>query len=337
MKSLAARLGASAIAVFGASVVAFVLLRLLPGDPARRAVGALAPPEAVASARTDMGLDQPLSDQYWHFISDFVRGDWGFSYGAGQEVRTQIADRLPASLELGLTAFLLAVGGAVVLALLTTYRSRPWLDGLVRGISSIGLGTPPFWFGILLLLVFFTGLSVLPGPGRLDADFTAPPEVTGFLTIDGALAGQPDTFLNALAHLVLPALALAFYPFAYLVRLLRANLLDVAGEPFLVEVRAKGVGRWTAFRRHALPNAALPSITAGALLLGEVIVGAALVEKTFNWGGVGQLVVDSIVRQDYAVVQTFILLSASAYVVVNLLVDVLYGVIDPRVRVAGSR
>lgn len=336
MRSTAIRAGAALAAIIGASLIAFVFLRLLPGDPARQIAGPLAPESAVASIREDIGLSDSIPTQYWTFITNFARGDWGFSYGAGQDVRTQIGDRLPASLELAAFAFLLAVVGAVVVALLVTYRPRPALDRAVRGVSTIGLGTPPFWFGILLLLVFFRWIPILPGPGRLDPEYVTPDKVTGFYTVDALLGGTIDTFFNALSHLILPAIALALYPFAYLVRLLRANLLDVSREPFLVVVRSKGVSRWTAFRRHALPNAALPSLTAGALLMGELIVGAALIERVFNWNGIGQLVVDSIVRQDFAVVQTFILLAACAYVLVNLLVDVLYGTIDPRVRGASG-
>jgi ABC-type dipeptide/oligopeptide/nickel transport system permease component len=160
-----------------------------------------------------------------------------------------------------------------------------------------------------------------------------PPEVTRLYTVDALIAGQPGVFLDALRHLFLPAVALGLAPFAYLVRLLRANLLEVSREPFIVVVRSKGIGRWTAFARHALPNAFLPTLTASGLLLAQLLGGSVLVEKVFNWPGVGALVVDSILRQDYAVVQAFILLSAFAYVSINLVVDVLYGVIDPRVRV----
>jgi peptide/nickel transport system permease protein len=161
-----------------------------------------------------------------------------------------------------------------------------------------------------------------------------PPTVTGLYTVDAILTGQWGTLADALAHLLLPALTLGFAPFAYLVRLLRANLLEVAREQFILVVRSKGLGRWTAFARHALPNAFLPTLTAGGLLLAQLVAGSVLVERVFNWPGVGALVVTSILSQDYAVVQSFILLSAIAYVGVNLIVDMLYGVIDPRVRTA---
>jgi ABC-type dipeptide/oligopeptide/nickel transport system permease component len=327
------RVAGALAAVFGASVIAFVFLRLFPGDPARLVVGPLATPEQLAAVRHDMGLDQSLPTQYWNYVSGFFSGDWGYSFGNGQDVTTLMGDRIPASLELGFYAFLGAFFFAVMLALVATYQRRPVVDGTVRTLSFLGLGTPPFWLGLLLLLLFFVHFGWLPGPeGRLGPSTTPPPHHTGFYTIDALVAGQWGTFWDAVKHLILPAFALGFAPFAYLVRLLRANLLDVSREPFLVVVRSKGLSRWAAFVRHALPNAFLPTLTAGGLILAQLIAGSVLVEKVFNWPGVGQLVVDSILRKDFAVVETFILLSAFSYVIVNAIVDFLYGVIDPRVR-----
>jgi ABC-type dipeptide/oligopeptide/nickel transport system permease component len=320
-------------AVFGASIIAFLFLRIAPGDPARLVAGPLASQEQLDAISHEMGLDENLLVQYWNYISDFFQGDWGYSFGTGEQVTTLMEQRIPASAELGLYAFLGAFVSAVVLALLATYRRRRVVDGTVRGIAFLGLGTPPFWLGLLLLLIFFVWLDWLPGPeGRLSPDVTPPPEVTRLYTVDALLAGQWSTSWNAFLHLILPAFALGFAAFAYLVRLLRANLLDVGREPFLVVARSKGLSRWTAFRRHALPNAFLPTLTAAGLILAQLLAGSVLVEKVFNWPGVGTLVVDSILRKDFAVVETFILLSAIAYVVVNAFVDFFYGVIDPRVR-----
>jgi peptide/nickel transport system permease protein len=320
-------------AVIGASIVSFIFLRVFPGDPARLVVGPLATPAQLEAVRHQMGLDQPLVVQYWDYITNFLKGDWGYSFGNGEDVRTLMASRIPASLELGLYAFLGAFIGAVVLALVATYRRRPLVDGSVRTLSFLGLGTPPFWLGLLLLLLFFVHLGWLPGPeGRLSPSTTPPPHHTGLYTIDALISGQWSTLWDAVRHLILPAIALGFAAFAYLVRLLRANLLDVSREPFLVVVRSKGIPRWTAFARHALPNAFLPTLTAAGLILAQLIAGSVLVEKVFNWPGVGQLTVDAILRKDFAVVETFILLSAFAYVVVNAFVDFFYGVIDPRVR-----
>jgi peptide/nickel transport system permease protein len=321
-------------AVFGASLIAFFLLRVLPGDPARLVVGPLATPEALKQQENAMGLHQPVWTQYWRYIKGFVTGDWGFAYSAGEPVRQQIGARLPATLELGFYAFVFSFVLAVLLALLATYRRRPVVDGTVRALSFFGLGTPPFWFGLVALLLFTQKWHLLPGPdGRLSPNYQQPPTVTHFYTIDALIAGRWGTARDAFAHLVLPVVTLALPPFAFLVRLLRANLLDISRENFIVVVRSKGLGRWPAYVRHALPNAFLPTLTASGLLLAQLLTGSVLVETVFNWPGVGALVVDSILRQDFAVVQTFILLSAVFYVAINLTVDILYGYIDPRVRV----
>jgi ABC-type dipeptide/oligopeptide/nickel transport system permease component len=334
IRSVAGKLSGAVIAVFGASILAFIFMRVLPGDPARLIVGPLATEQAIKQQQAAMGLDQPLYVQYWRYISDFFQGDWGFAYSAGETVRHELLARVPASAELGLYAFLIAVVFAVVFALLSTYRHRPVVDGSVRAVSFLGLGTPPFWFGLIVLLLFSQVWHVFPGPdGRLGPDTNPPPAVTRFYTIDALIAGQWSTEWDALRHLVLPAVTLALASWAFLVRLLRANLLDVSRENFLVVARSKGLRRWPAFSRHALPNAFLPTLTAAGLLFAQLLAGSVLVEKVFNWPGVGGLIVDSILRQDFAVVQTFVLLSAVVYVVVNLFVDVFYGVIDPRVRV----
>ncbi|MDB5058252.1 MAG: transporter permease [Chloroflexi bacterium] len=335
LRTVINKLVGSVAAIFGASIISFVFLRVLPGNPARLIVGPLAPASSLLSVEKQMGLDQPVIVQYGRYMTSFLRGDWGFSYGAGVPVTTEMASRLPASLELGFYAFLLAFVAAVICALLATYRYRPVTDGVVRGTAFFGLSVPPFWFGLLALLLFFATWGILPGPeGRLSTSTTPPPSITHFYTIDALLHGQLSTFVDAVRHLILPAITLGLAPFSYLVRLLRANLLDVSREPFIIVVRSKGIGRFLAFARHALPNAFLPTLTAAGLVLAQLLSGSVLVEKVFNWPGVGALVTDSILRQDNAIVQTFILLSATAYVVVNLVVDILYGVIDPRVRIS---
>ena len=328
------RIGSSLAAVFGASIVSFLLLRVLPGDPVRLIVGLLSTEEAEEAVRERLGLNLPMWEQYWRFITDFFTGDWGFSYSAGQPVMEQMASRLPASLELGFYAFLLAFLGAIVLGLYSTYRPQRVVDGAVRGLSIFGLGMPPFWLGLILLIVFFEALDWLPGPGgRLEITTLSPPVVTGFYTFDALIAGQFAVFWEAARHLILPAISLGLAPFGFLVRLLRANLLDTMREPFIVVVRSKGVGLWLTHWRHALPNAFLPTLTASGLLFAQLLGGSVLVEKVFDWPGVGALVVDSILRQDYSVVQAFIMISAVIYVSVNFIVDILYGVVDPRVRI----
>lgn len=324
-------------AVFGASILAFLIMRVLPGNPARLVLGPLASPTAVAQVNHELGLDESLPAQYWHYISNFFQGDWGYSFALGASVKSLFVERIPATVELALFSFLLTMSFAVFLALLSTYRRRPITDALVRGSSYIGFGTPPFFLALLLIIVFSQSLGILPGPeGRLGVGVTPPPSVTGLYPIDALLAGEIGTFWESIEHLILPSIALGLASYSFIVRLLRANLLEVSREPFLLVARGKGLSRWTAFRRHGLPNAFLPTLTSGALVLGEFLAGSVLVERVFDWPGIGTLVYEAIVKQDFVIVQTFVLLSAVMFVLVNLLVDVLYALIDPRVRIPAA-
>jgi ABC-type dipeptide/oligopeptide/nickel transport system permease component len=331
------RLLGSLGAIFGASLIAFVIMRVLPGNPARTIVGPLAPRSTLEAVKHELGLNRPIYQQYWLYITHFLKGNWGYSTSEGEPVRKLLFQELPASIELAVTAFFFTIVGAVGVALLVTYRNRPVADKIVRGISYIGFGAPPFFVALVLLIIFSTVLGILPGPeGRLSPNVPPPPTITHFYTIDALLAGEFGTFWDALKHLILPALALGMASWSFLCRLLRASLLEVSREPYLTVARGKGFSRWTSFRRHALPNASLPMLTSSALILGEFIAGAVLVEEVFNWPGVGTLVLQSILKQDFAVVQTFILLAAVMFVLINLGVDLLYARIDPRVRVLAA-
>jgi len=318
------------LTLLGASIIAFVILRAVPTNPARLIAGPFATDEVIAKIEASMGLNKPLLQQYLDYVVNFFRGDWGFSYSAGQPVIDQIAARLPASAELALYAFLFAFIGAVLVTVLVAFTRSRILDQVLRAFAFVFVGVPPFWIALIFLMVFFERLGWFPGPvGR-----GVPPGeiITGFYTIDFLLAGDVGGFLNALHTLALPAIALALGPMGYLVRLLRANLLDTGNEPFVTVLHSKGVAPLGIQFGHILPNAFLPTLTAGGLILAQLLGGSVLVERIFSWPGVGSLVIDGILRQDYAVVQAFIMLSALIYIVVNLLVDILYGVVDPRVR-----
>ena len=326
-----ARLLSSFIALIGAALVAFIALRLAPGDAARLTLGAFATDEAVAALRAEMGLDRSIPVQFITYLADFFSGDWGRSYSLGEPVRSLLADRFPATLELGLAAFLMAFSSALVLALWGAQRKGPISDGLPRALGVFALGVPQFWFGLVLLIVGFEMTELFPGPeGRLPAAMTPPQGPTGIITIDALLHGEVRTFFAALHHLFLPALALGLLPFGFLYRLLRANLEDVASAPFALVARAHGQSRLRVLIATLLPNAIIPMITASGLIFGQLLAGSVLVERVFNWPGAGMLVTQGVLQQDYAVVQVFILLSAVVYILTNLVVDILAALIDPR-------
>jgi ABC-type dipeptide/oligopeptide/nickel transport system permease component len=318
------------VTLAGASVLAFLVLRAMPSDPVRLIVGPFANEQTLNAVASELGLDQPLYVQYFKYIANFVTGDWGFSFSVGQPVIEHIGQRLPASAELALYAFITAFVGAVLIAVLASYSNSRWLDGSARGFALVCLGVPPFWLSLVLLIVFFEYLGWLPGPtGRGPAPSET---ITGFYTIDALIGGQWSVFWQDVQALVLPAIAMALAPMGFLIRLLRANLLDVEYEPFVTVLSAKGVPPLSVHFRHILPNAFLPTLTAAGLLLAQLLGGSVLVERVFAWPGIGAYVIESILRQDYSAVQAFILLSALAYIVVNLVVDLLYGWIDPRIR-----
>jgi peptide/nickel transport system permease protein len=319
--------------LFVASLIAFVLLRVAPGDPAREILGPVATPQAVQNLRNEMGLDKSLPDQYLIYVSHLVRGDFGTSFETREPVTRQLGQKLPATLELALYAILFSILLAVPIGVFAASHRR--FDRVSRWGAVIGLGTPSFWLGLLLIFVFFTKLKIAPAPfGRLNVGAKPPPEVTGLFTIDALLAGQPSVFLDALEHLVLPAITLGLPLTAYLSRIVRRSVADVSRLDFIRTARAKGASEWRVLFRHALPNAMLPVLTLSALAFGDLLAGAVLVEAVFSWPGIGGWVAQSVLAQDFAPVQAAIVLAALTYSVLNLAADVLYGVVDPRVRLA---
>lgn len=332
MRIVLGRLGGALLTVWLVSVIAFGLFRLLPGDPALLIAGPLAPDAAVDQLREDMGLNDTVVEQYWDFLRGAVTGDWGYSYAFGSDVNRLFEGRIVPTLELALYAFVLALGGALVAAGIATFR-RGKAESVIQLTAMGGLGAPPFWFGLVLLVVFSSWLGWLPGPtGRLPADVIPPDKVTGFYTIDSILHGQVGLLLMAAKHLLLPAVTLALLPGSFLTRLLIANIEDVGNRPFVRVLRAKGVPERRIHFVHVMRNALLPTVTSAGLVFAYLITGSVLVEAVFNWPGIGELLVSAVDNQDYVVVQTFVVLSAFIYVVTNVAVDLVNGLIDPRVR-----
>jgi peptide/nickel transport system permease protein len=319
--------------LFVASLIAFALLRVAPGNPAREVLGPTASNAAVHKLRDEMGLDRSLPAQYFIYVSHLLQGDFGISWQDREPVGHELAQRLPATIELALYAILFSIVLAIPIGVFAATHRR--FDRVSRWGAVVGLGTPSFWLGLLLILVFFTKLKIAPAPfGRLDPNVSPPPKVTGLYTVDALLAGEVSTFGNALSHLVLPAITLGLPLTAYLSRIVRRSMADVSRLDFIRTARAKGAGEWRVLFRHALPNAMLPVITLSALAFGDLLAGAVLVEAVFSWPGVGGWVAQSILSQDFAPVQAAIILAALTYSLLNLAADLLYGAADPRVRIA---
>ncbi|WP_415854998.1 ABC transporter permease [Sinomonas sp. G460-2] len=337
LKLILKRFGVAAATILGASLFSFFLLRKLPGDPARLVGGELADDATIASLRHSMGLDAPLPQQFWNYISASFHGDLGFSYSTGQPVSDLVRTRLPATVELGVTGVVTAVLLATVFAAIAVYRKKRGADVSLRVASSLAMGSPPFWLALVAILLLSVNLGLFPGPeGRLSPSLAPPPTITGFYTVDSLLSGQLGTFFDAARHLILPALTIAVGPFAFLSRLFRSQLRNTMREPFIVVARSRGLTRGSVFLRHAVPNSLLSLVAATAMLTAETMTGSVLVEKVFGWPGVGSMTVDAILQKDFAVVQGVILLSATLYVTVSFLADIVYVAVDPRIR-AGAK
>jgi len=318
--------------IWGISLITFLLARVVPTDPARLLAGPRASPEAVAVVRTEYGLDQPLATQYFHYMGGLVQGDLGHSFRSRRLVMDDLRDYFPATLELTLAALLIAVVFGVPVGIVSALRRNSWLDLSGRLVTTVGLALPSFWVGLMAQLLFYSGLTILPVGNRLSQDVAAPALITGLYDVDSLLHGEWQTCLNALYHLILPATVLSFGATAVLVRLIRATLLEVMAMDYMRTARAKGLSNQVLLLRHGLRNALLPVITIGGLQLGLLLSGTLLVEALFNWPGLGRYSAQAIVSADYNGIMGVTLLTALLYLLTNTVVDLLYGWLDPRIR-----
>lgn len=320
-------------ALFGVIVVTFILTRALPGDPAAYFAGPAGSQEAIEEVRAKLGLDRSLPEQFVLYLRDLARGDWGNSLTTGQPVLTELAERLPASLELTLVGLVLAVIIAIPLGVLAATRPGSWIDHLCRGITTAGVSLPTFFTGLLLAYVFYFLLGWAPSPlGRLDPYTTAPDFVTGFYLIDSLLTGDGETFVAAASQLALPAITLALFVLAPLARMTRASMLGVLSADFIRTARASGLHPFKVLFTYAFRNALLPVLTTLGMVFSFLLGSNVLVEKVFAWPGIGSFAIEALVASDYAPVQGFVLAMALLYVLLNLLIDVAYGLVDPRAR-----
>jgi len=333
LRVILSRLGTAVPSLIGVVVVTFLLTRVLPGDTASYFAGPVASAEAIAQIRAQLGLDQTLPVQFARYVSDLARGDLGTSLGTGQPVLREIATRLPASAELTLCGLLLAVLVAVPMGIVAALRQGSWVDHLCRVLTTAGVSLPVFFTGLLAVYVFYFILGWAPSPlGRLDAFATAPLAVTNFYLIDSLLAGDTETFLAALSQIALPALTLALFALAPLARITRASMLAALDSDFIRTARASGLGARTVVISYAFRNAMLPVVTTLGMVFSFLLGANVLVEKVFAWPGIGSYAVEALIASDFAPVQGFVLTMAILYIALNLAIDLLYGLIDPRAK-----
>jgi ABC-type dipeptide/oligopeptide/nickel transport system permease component len=318
----------------GVVIVTFLLTRVLPGDPAVYFAGPAATPQSIAEIRKSLGLDRPLPDQFARYVHDLARGNFGNSLSTGRPVATEIASRLPASAELTLSGLILSIAIAVPLGIFAAVRQGSLIDHLCRVIATAGVSLPVFFTGLLLVYVFYFRLGWSPAPlGRLDAFATSPPDITGFYLIDSLISGHFETFRAAFGQLILPAVTLAIFSLAPITRMTRASMLAVLASEFVRTARASGLDRRTVILTYAFRNAMLPVVTTLGMVFSFLLGANVLVEKVFAWPGIGSYAVEALLQSDFAPVQGFVLTMAILYVALNLIIDMLYGVIDPRVRI----
>jgi peptide/nickel transport system permease protein len=317
--------------LLGVSMLVFFMLHSAGGDPAQLILGSRADPASLAELRREMGLDRPLWAQYLDFLSGAVRGDFGRSYRSNTPVVEEIAARFPATIELAVAAMVIAVAAGAGIGALAAVRRHTLVDYLGSAGVLFGVSIPTFWLGIILIIIFGLWLRWLPISGRVDPRLGADPSVP-FLTIASLLQGNWTVANDAFRHLLLPALTLAAWPAAIVARMTRASLLESLGQDYARTARGKGLRERTVVFRHAARNALLPVLTVVGLEFGTLLGGAVVTETIFAWPGLGQLTVAAIGARDYQVVQGVVVLLAAVFVLLNLLVDVLYAVLDPRIR-----
>ena len=318
---------------FALMFVTFMLVRLVPGDPieTRRGERGISP-ERLAELRHEMGLDQPIWKQFFDYVWALLHGDFGISIISKSPVLHEFLTLFPATLELSLCAMIVAIGIGVPAGVIAATRRGGIYDQSLMGLALTGYSMPIFWWGLILILFMSNTLHLTPVSGRIDLIKFYFPSVTGFMLIDSVLSGQKGAFLDAVRHLILPSIVLGTVPLAVIARMTRSAMLEVLEEDYVRTARAKGLSQRRVIGLHALRNALIPVVTVIGLQVGALLAGAVLTETIFSWPGVGKWLVESIGRRDYPALQGGIMLISTAVILVNLIVDLLYGLINPRIR-----
>jgi ABC-type dipeptide/oligopeptide/nickel transport system permease component len=325
------RLSALVPQLLAISVVTFVLARLLPGDPVGMILGPLATPESLAKLRAEMHLDQPFHVQYFYYLRDVIQGDFGRSWSTSNPVSSDLAARVPATLELITYSLILALVIGIGIGIATALRPGGWVDRTTRIYGLLAGAIPDFWLGLLLIFFLYFELRIFPPPlGRLDPFLSAPTHVTGMYTVDSLLTGNWVCLGSALSHLALPVITLAFASAGSIMRMTRATMIGILDGDFIRHGRLSGLPE-RVLLRYALRNALPPVVTLVAIIYGYLLGGAVLIENVFGWGGLGQYAVQAMSNSDYAAIQGFVLVAATFTLVLYLVVDLVYFAIDPRI------
>lgn len=328
------RLGLMVFVLFGLIVVTFVIARLIPTDPARLIAGNFASEAVVEQIRVELGFNKSLWEQFWIYFNGLIRGDFGTSITSGQPVLQDLATYAPATIELAITAMLIAMAGGIGFGVLSAVYKDGWIDQAVRLIAMAGVSTPSFWLALLMLIVFYGELGWFPAGGRIDPSLDLFTPVTGLYAIDSLLAGRIDAFASALSHIFLPATCLALITMGGFARLIRASLLEELGRSYVRTLRSIGLSQMQIVVRHALPNALTPFVTQLGLSFAAMLTGAVVTESIFGWPGMGGYILQATETLDFPAIMGFTIMVGLIYAVMNLAIDILYLLIDPRLRKA---
>ncbi|BAH06259.1 ABC transporter permease [Clostridium kluyveri] len=320
------------LVLFGVTIIVFFLSHVIPGDPARMMAGQRASQDTLISIRKQLGLDKPLIVQYFVYMKGLLSGDLGMSIRTQRPVISDLATYFPATLELVLYAFLIALVVGIPLGVLTSLKQNTITDYLGRIFCIGGVSIPAFWGGIILILIFYSKLNLLPSSGRLSLGLAFNTQITGLITIDSLLTGNFEVFKDALRHLILPAIVLSYAQLATITRQVRSSMIEVLSEEYIKTARANGIKERFLIVSYALRNALVPTITVVGLSLGGLLGGAVVTETVFNWPGMGKYVVDSIAFLDFQSIMGFTIIVVIGYVLINLAVDILYMILNPQTR-----
>ena len=320
--------------LLGITVISFTISHLVPGDPVAVNLGqnAMSDPRIVATFRHEWGLDRPVPVQFVVYLGKVLHGDFGVSQITHRPVATDLREYLPATAELAVTAILIAVLLGIPLGIISAVYHKRLPDHLARLFALMGASVPVFWLGLIGLDVLYVHFSLLPGPGRLDEALLPPRTITGMYTVDSLLTGNWADLGSSLGHLILPSLVLSCFSIGLFTRITRSSMLETLGKHYIRTAKAKGLARWRVIARHALPNALIPTLTSVGLAFANLLTGAVLAETVFNWPGIGRYAFQAATNLDFQAIMGVTNLVALVYILVNLAIDLLYGVIDPRIR-----